>query len=50
MKRNCKKYKRWLVKKGTNSIFICFESNLADVPTDSWWFDTGASVHLTNSL
>ena len=28
---------------------IC-ETFLVDVPLNTWWVDTGASVHITNSL
>jgi|UniRef100_A0A2N9FVY3 hypothetical protein len=34
----------------TPLAFLCFESNLMDVPLNSWWVDTGASIHVTNSL
>ncbi|KAM1649269.1 hypothetical protein ACFX14_010564 [Malus domestica] len=57
MKRNCPKYKAWLAKqkakKGKNkisSVFACFESNVIDVPSNSWWLDSGSSIHVTNSL
>lgn len=29
---------------------MCFESNLVDIPADTWWLDTGATIHITNSL
>lgn len=29
---------------------MCFESNLVDFPSDTWWLDTGATIHITNSL
>ena len=29
---------------------VCFESNLVNVPPNSWWLDTGASIHITHSL
>uniref|UniRef100_A0A2N9EWH4 Integrase catalytic domain-containing protein n=1 Tax=Fagus sylvatica TaxID=28930 RepID=A0A2N9EWH4_FAGSY len=34
----------------TPLAFVCFESNLVDIPLNSWWVDTGASIHVTNSL
>ena len=34
----------------TPLTLVCFESNLVDVPLNSWWVDTGASIHVTNSL
>ena len=53
MKRNCDKYKRWLDKqkaKGKNQVHVCFESNAIEISSDSWWLDSGASVHVANSL
>ncbi|CAL9021700.1 unnamed protein product, partial [Prunus brigantina] len=32
------------------NVFVCFESNLIDVSTDTWWLDSGASIHVANSL
>jgi hypothetical protein len=34
----------------TPLAFVCFESNLVDIPLNSWWVDTDASIHVTNSL
>jgi len=28
----------------------CFESNFIDVPSNSWWLDSGATIHVVNSL
>jgi len=49
---NCFKLKNWLEKKkkGNPLTLICFESNLVDVPSNSWWLDTGVTVHVTNLL
>lgn len=33
-----------------SNVFVCIESNLVAVPSNSWWFDTGSSVHITNTL
>ena len=32
------------------STHVCFESNLINVPLDSWWLDSGATVHVASSL
>lgn len=44
----------WLEKKGKNEgislVFVFFESSLADVYSNSWWFDTGSFIYLTNSF
>jgi hypothetical protein len=29
---------------------MIYESLLVDIPLNTWWVDTGASVHITNSL
>ncbi|CAL9020349.1 unnamed protein product [Prunus brigantina] len=54
MKKECRKYKKWLDKQKTKGnleqILVCFESNLVDFSDDSWWLDNGASIHVANSL
>jgi hypothetical protein len=50
MRKNCKKFKDWLPKKGNDFNSIIYESLLVDIPLNTWWVDTGASVHITNSL
>ncbi|KAM1502254.1 hypothetical protein ACFXTO_027626 [Malus domestica] len=58
MKRHCQKYKKWLDSgkgKGNVMIFkgevlVCFETNNVEYARDSWWLDSGASIHVTNSL
>jgi len=49
---DCFKFKNWLEKKkkGNPLALVCFESNLVDVPSNTWWLDTGATIHVTNSL
>ena len=31
-------------------VNVCFESNIIDVSDDTWWLDSGASIHACNSL
>ncbi|CAL8998293.1 unnamed protein product, partial [Prunus brigantina] len=54
MKRNCDRYKHWLDKqkaKGkTDQVHVCFETNAIEISSNSWWLDSGASVHVANSL
>jgi len=49
---DCFKFKNWLEKKkkGNPLALVCFESNLVDVPSNTWWLDPGATIHVTNSL
>ena len=54
---DCFKFKTWLEKKKKErdmehdmlSAYVCFESNLVNVPLDSWWLDSGATVHVATS-
>ena len=29
---------------------VCFESNVIDVSFDTWWLDSGATIHACNSM
>ena len=31
-------------------VNVCFESNVIDVPFDTWWLDSGATIHASNSM
>ena len=28
---------------------VCFESNIIDVSSDTWWLDSGVTIHACNS-
>jgi hypothetical protein len=53
-KVDCYEFKSWKDKKnkqgGNLLAFFCLESSLIDVPLSSWWFDSGATIHIANSL
>lgn len=49
-RRDCEIFKDWLKAKGKADVYVCEKSNLIDIPVNSLWFDTGSSVHITNSL
>ena len=49
-KIDCHKLKANLEKKGNPFVKVCLESNIIDVPTNSWWLDTGATIHVTNLM
>ena len=36
VKKDCNKRKAWLKKRGINLYFVCYESNLAEVPSNTW--------------
>nr|KYP36428.1 Retrovirus-related Pol polyprotein from transposon TNT 1-94 [Cajanus cajan] len=50
MKKECPKYASWRVKKGNFLSFVCSEVNLAFVPRDTWWVDSGATTHISVSM
>ena len=29
---------------------VCFESNIIDVSSDTWWLDSGVTIHACNSM
>ena len=49
-KKDCIKYKKWLEKKGTFLSLVCYESNFINVPHNTWWIDSGATVHICNTM
>ena len=50
MKKDCSKRRAWFEKKGMKLSFVCYESNLAEVPSNTWWIDSGATTHISNSM
>ncbi|RVW44414.1 hypothetical protein CK203_070961 [Vitis vinifera] len=50
VKKDCIKRKTWFEKRGINLSFVCYESNLAEVPSNTWWIDSGATTHVTNLM
>ena len=49
-KKDCKKYHAWREKKGNFITLVCIEVNLASGPTDTWWLDYGATIHVSMSM
>ena len=49
-KMDCRKLKANLEKKGNPYVKVCLESTIIDVPTNSWWLDTGTIIHVTNFM
>ena len=31
-------------------VNVCFESNVIDLSSDTWWLDSGATIHACNSM
>ena len=50
MKRDCPKYAAWRIKKGKLLTLVCSEVNLASIPKDTWWVDSDAITHISNSI
>lgn len=50
MKKECSKFKNWLDMKGIQLSFVCYESNLTDVGHNTWWIDSGSTIHVSNTL
>ena len=50
VKKDCIKRKAWFENRGINLSFVCYESNLAKVPSNTWWIDSGATTHVTNLM
>lgn len=49
-KKDCPKRKAWFEKKGTFYVSISFESNLIEVPNNTWWLDSGATTHVSHIM
>ena len=41
---------KWINKKGTNVITFVDESLYVNYATNTWWVDSGATIHVANSL
>ena len=50
VKKDCPKFKKWLEKKGNLSSFVCYEYNMINVNINTWWIDSGFTIHIANSL
>ncbi|KAK6163517.1 hypothetical protein DH2020_000381 [Rehmannia glutinosa] len=48
--KDCLKHKAWFEKKGMINAFVCFESNLVEVPHNTWWLDFGCTTHISNTI
>ena len=48
--KDCLKHKAWFEKKGKPLVFVCFESNLTEVPYNTWWIDSGSTTHVLNTM
>lgn len=49
-KKECAGFKKWMDDKGNPISLVCYESNMANVNLNTWWIDSGSTIHITNSL
>ena len=48
--KKCLKFQKWLEKKGNPTSLVCYESNMVNVNTNTWWINSGSTIHISNSL
>jgi len=48
--KNCLKHKSWFEKKGELNTHVFFESNLTEVPHNTWWIDSGCMICVSNTM
>ena len=46
-KKDCTKYHSWREKKANFITLFFTKVNLASVPTDTWWVDSGATIYVS---
>jgi hypothetical protein len=50
MKKDCQKYIKWLERKGNLIFLVCHESFFVEAPNNTWWIDSGSTIHIVNSM
>jgi len=50
MKKDCAKFKNWLVKRDNYFTFVCYESNMTSINNHLWWIDSGTTIHVCNTI
>ena len=50
VKKKYLKFQKWLEKKGNPTSFVCYESNMVNVNTNTQWIDSKYIIHISNSL
>ena len=49
-KKDYLKRKAWFERKGEPNALVCFESNLVEVPHNTWWIDFGCTTHVSYTM
>jgi len=50
IKKECVKFQKWLEDKGNPTSFVCYESNMVNVNINTWWIDSGSTIHISNCM
>lgn len=50
MKKKNAKFEKWLEKKSIPISFACYESNIVDINYNTWWIDSGSTIHNSITL
>ena len=48
--KDCLKRKAWFENKGKHNALVCFKSNLTEVSYNTWWIDSGCTIHVSNTM
>lgn len=48
--KDCPRRKAWFEKKGELIAYVCFELNLTEAPHNTWWVDSGCTIHVSNTM
>jgi len=50
IKKDCSEFHKWFENKGKLISFVCYESNMVNVIYNTWWIDSGSTIHVSNTL
>jgi hypothetical protein len=50
LQKQCTTFKKWLKNKGTDVVSFIDESFLTNFAPNTWWINSGATMHISNSL
>jgi hypothetical protein len=49
IRRDCAGFKAWLAKKGNDDVISSIYESFTFFSRDTWWIDSSATMHVTNS-
>jgi len=50
MKKDCAKFKNWLVKKDNYFAFVFYESNMTSINHHTRWINSRTIIHVCNTI